>query len=65
MSVWSIGPATPPNELWPTLVTDAWGKARGYAIAPWVAGPTAVSVVIHAPDGAKIACADLYPVEED
>jgi hypothetical protein len=55
-----IGPAAPPNELWPGFTTDAAGVGNGKATADGTAGPTAVSVVIHAPGGAKIACADLY-----
>jgi hypothetical protein len=53
------GPATPPNEIWPGLTTNAAGVGNGNAIAAGTAGPNAVSVVIHAPSGAKIACADL------
>lgn len=53
------GPAAPPNEIWPGFTTDADGVGNGRAIVDGTAGPTAVSVVIHAPGGAKIACADL------
>jgi hypothetical protein len=53
------GPATPPNELWPGFTTDDDGVGNGKDKASWTAGTTAVSVVVHAPDGAKIACADL------
>jgi len=54
------GAATPPNEIWPGPFTanDA-GVGNADTIADGTAGPTAVSVVIHAPGGAKIACADL------
>jgi len=54
------GAATPPNEIWPGPFTanDA-GIGNADTIADGTAGPTAVSVVIHAPGGAKIACADL------
>jgi len=54
------GPATPPNEIWPGFTTDAAGVGNGRATVAGTAGPTAVSVVIHAPVGAKIACADLH-----
>jgi len=35
------------------------GVGNGNATVEWTAGATAVSVVVHAPGGAKIACADL------
>ena len=54
------GPATPPNEIWPGFSTNAAGVGNGRATVEGTAGPTAVSVVIHAPGGAKIACADLH-----
>ena len=53
------GPASPPNEIWPAFATNAGGVGNGNATAPWSARPEARSVVIHAPGGAKIACADL------
>jgi hypothetical protein len=53
------GAAAPPNEIWPAFTTNASGIGNGFAIAEGTAGPNAVSVVIHAPGGAKIACADL------
>jgi hypothetical protein len=53
------GPATPPNEIWQGFTTDAAGVGNGRATADFTAGANAVSVVIHAPGGAKIACADL------
>jgi hypothetical protein len=54
------GAATPPNEIWPgPFTTNAAGAGNGDTIADGRAGPSAVSVVIHAPGGAKIACADL------
>ncbi len=53
------GPATAPNEIWPGFTTNAVGIGNGKAIVDRTAGPTAVAVVIHAPGGAKIACADL------
>ena len=54
------GAATPPNEIWPGpfTTTDA-GIGNGFTVADGTAGSTAVSVVVHAPGGAKIACADL------
>ena len=54
------GRPAPPNEIWPGFTTDAAGVGNGKATADGIAGPTAVSVVIHAPGGAKIACADLH-----
>ena len=54
------GPATPPNEIWPAFTTNAAGSGSGFASVQGTAGPDAVSVVIHAPGGAKIACADLH-----
>jgi hypothetical protein len=53
------GPATPPNEIWQGFTTDDEGVGNGRAVADFTAGANAVSVVIHAPGGAKIACADL------
>jgi hypothetical protein len=54
------GAATPPNEIWPgPFTTDEDGVGNANTIALGTAGPTAVSVVVHAPGGAKIACADL------
>ena len=53
------GPATPPNEIWQGFTTDDDGVGNGRAVADFTAGANAVSVVIHAPGGAKIACADL------
>lgn len=53
------GPAAPPNEIWPGFTTNAAGVGNGNATVGWTAGATAVSVVVHAPGGAKIACADL------
>jgi hypothetical protein len=55
------GAAVPPNEIWPGPFTaNEAGIAIGNTIADGTAGPTAVSVVVHAPvTGAKIACADL------
>jgi hypothetical protein len=54
------GPATPPNEIWPGPFTaNAAGVGNADTIAVGSAGATAMSVVVHAPGGAKIACADL------
>jgi hypothetical protein len=55
------GAAVPPNEIWPgPFATNEAGVGNGYTIADGTAGPTAMSVVVHAPvTGAKIACADL------
>jgi hypothetical protein len=52
-------PASPPNELWPTIVTNPAGIGVGSDAAAWTARPEAMSVVVHAPGGARIACADL------
>jgi hypothetical protein len=54
------GAATPPNEIWPGPFTaNEAGNGSGWTVADGTAGQSAVSVVIHAPGGAKIACADL------
>jgi hypothetical protein len=53
------GPAAPPNEIWQGFTTDADGIGNGRAMVDWTAGSAAVSIVVHAPNGAKIACADL------
>jgi hypothetical protein len=53
------GPAAPPNEIWQGFTTDSEGAGNGRAVADFTAGANAVSVVVHAPGGAKIACADL------
>ena len=55
----AAGPATPPNEIWPAFTTNAAGIGNGHASVDGTAGPAAMSVVVHAPGGAKIACADL------
>lgn len=47
------------NEIWPGFTTDASGHGNGRAANNFVARPQAQSVVIHDPDGARIACADL------
>ena len=53
------GPVDNVNEIWPGFTTDPNGIGIGFGQNAGIAGPTAVSVVIHAPGGAKIACADL------
>ena len=54
------GAAAPPNEIWPgPFTTNDAGVGNGGTVAEGTAGGNAVSVVIHAPGGAKIACADL------
>ena len=54
------GPAAPPNEIWPGFTTNEAGVGNGNAVVDATAGLTAMAVVIHAPGGAKIACADLH-----
>ncbi len=53
------GPVDNVNEIWHGFTTKRNGIGIGIARNEGIAGPTAVSVVIHAPGGAKIACADL------
>jgi hypothetical protein len=54
------GAGSPPNEIWPgPFTTNAAGTGNGFTVADGTAGSSAVSVVIHGPDGAKIGCADL------
>lgn len=56
----AAGAATPPNEIWPgPFTTNGAGVGNGDTIAVGTAGPSAVSVVVHAPGGPKVACADL------
>jgi hypothetical protein len=57
---------TPPNEIWPgdgPWTANAAGNASVRTTAPYVAGPGAVSVVVHdlslASTANKVACADL------
>lgn len=47
------------NEIWPLFTTNAAGTGNGYASNGFRARPEAQAVVIHAPGGARIACADL------
>jgi len=54
------GSAEPPNEIWlGPFTTNPAGVGNAHTRADATAGPTAVSVVVHAPDGSKIACSDL------
>ncbi len=66
------GATTPPNELWLTTSDDPvggldpnrGGVAHATGAAAWEArlasdGTNARSIVVHAPGGARIACADL------
>jgi hypothetical protein len=54
------GGALDGSEIWPGPFTaNPAGNAVGRTVVGATAGSTAVSVVIHAPGGAKVACADL------
>lgn len=53
------GPANDVNEIWPAFTTNGAGIGNDNARNEGTAGSTAVSVVVHAPGGFKIACADL------
>ena len=53
------GPADAANEIWMSFASGPDGVGHGDARADRTAGPAAVSVVVHAPNGAKIGCADL------
>jgi len=53
------GPADAFNEIWLSFTSDGDGVGHGSATADRTAGIGAVSVVVHAPGGAKIGCADL------
>jgi len=53
------GPADSYNEIWMSFTSGPDGVGNGSAIADRTAGPEAISVVVHAPGGAKIGCADL------
>ncbi|MEX0863860.1 MAG: hypothetical protein WD269_03185 [Acidimicrobiia bacterium] len=54
------GGALDGSEIWPGPFTaNAAGRAVGWTSVGDIAGEDAVSVVIHAPGGAKIGCADL------
>ena len=49
------------NEIWPGFTTNGDGVGNGKARNDWIAGSSAVSVVVHRPGPPpnKIACADL------
>lgn len=48
------------SEIWPGPFTaNSAGRAVGSTVVGATAGSSAAAVVIHAPGGAKIACADL------
>ena len=47
------------NEIWPLFTANEAGVGNGYAANEFRARPEAQAVVIHAPSGARIACADL------
>lgn len=54
------GGALDGSEIWPgPFKARAGGRAFGWTVVGAVAGADAVSVVVHAPTGEKIACADL------
>ncbi|MEW5755192.1 MAG: hypothetical protein AB1810_02710 [Pseudomonadota bacterium] len=53
------GPVDAVNEIWPGFTTNETGIGVGFAKNDFVAGPDAVSIVIHDTDKARIACADL------
>jgi len=54
------GAAADGSEIWPgPFVANSGRHVVGQTTVGAVAGPEAVSIVIHAPSGAKIACADL------
>jgi len=49
------------NEIWPSFTSDADGIGRASLSVAHLARGDAMSVVIHAPAGGKMACADLLP----
>jgi hypothetical protein len=54
------GGALDGSEIWPgPMLANPAGRAAGWTMVGATAGPSASSVVIHGPTGAKIACADL------
>lgn len=53
------GPADSINEIWPAFTANAAGIGNGKAKNDFIARPEAQSIVVHAPGGARIACADL------
>jgi hypothetical protein len=57
-----IDPAQPEgedNEVWVEVTADAAGTARRAVGVTGTVAADAQSVVVHAPDAAKIACVDL------
>lgn len=54
-----VAEALETNEIWPSFTSDEDGIGRGSVTAAHLARGDALSVVIHAPAGAKMACADL------
>ena len=54
------GPVDAANEIWPLFTSNAAGIGNGYASNGLTARPEARAVVIHAPGGARIACADFH-----
>ena len=58
-SPWDHAGVNDINEIWPGFTTNDSGIGNGNARNDGIAASTAVSVVVHAPGGAKIACADL------
>lgn len=56
------GPATPPNELWPAVVSQLTGEGVGYDKQAFMVSDLKMrSIVIHDPDNsnARLACAPL------
>jgi superoxide dismutase, Cu-Zn family len=53
------GPADSYNEIWMSFTSGPDGTGQDSAKADRTAGPEAISIVVHAPGGAKIGCADL------
>jgi hypothetical protein len=53
------GGANPVNEIWPGFTSTPAGIGNGFAVHAHTARAEAQSVVVHAPDGTRIACADL------
>lgn len=53
------GGVNPENEIWPAFTTNPAGIGNGFAVHAHTARAEAQSVVVHDPDGGRIACADL------